>query len=719
MGFFGDKKKEELSERQRYIQSILEKRNKTGIKEIATNIKNYQYTPDNEFHSSDYSTFKKDAEKRDKKNFFESMCAFSEKILKLNLTGESAERLQKDITFTGLNCTPSGVLSFSILALVVLLLTNGLIIALLKALIALPTIFILFFLGLAPGISYYIYNYPKFYSSILRMTMGRDLVLAILYIIVYMKSTANLEGAVRYAAENVSGKLAKDLKLLLWNVEIGKFATVDDALLDYVGMWKEYNKEFVEAIELVMESMIDPSQERRNNLLDKAIDIVLEGTGERMKKYARGLEMPIEVIHGMGILLPVMGMVVFPLVTIFLKDEITHLDIYLVMGYNIFLPIIVFVFIYNTLLKRPPTFSSVDLSSDSSDYKDKLKIGFGKKAIYINYIYIPMAVAIIGFLFLGFLWSNYSVIFAGFEESTAKLMITLGIVLFIAFVIALYYYLASFQKMALREKIIEMETEFGEALFALGNRLSGGMPLESGLQAAYNDIKNLKMAELFAVSINNMTRMNMTFKQSLFDKDYGAMKKYPSKLIRTIMNVLASSVDRGTRAAAMSMVTISRYLRNLKMTQEKIEDLLSSSLSSMRFNAYVLVPTISGIIVGISKLVLTLLTKISGVFANLEEDLSASDAAGSLGSMNPGDIIGFQNAIPTYVIQLVIGIYVIEILILLAIFMTRVEYGNDKIKERNTIWKLLLTGTVLYVIVFLIALLLFNPIIENISSSFA
>ncbi len=709
MIFFG-KKDDEQSEQQKKIREIIDKRN-----EIKKDTNTYEGLERPDFHSMDYERFKKESEKQNRKSWYEVLCNFSEKLINATPDKDTEEELEGHIQFTGLKVTPTGVMSLSILSLIVLILIDVFVVLALKILIDIPTLFILLIISSGPLIAYYLYKYPSFKANIMRMTMGRDLVLAILYIIVYMKSTSNLEGAVRYAAENVSGKLSRDLKNLLWNVEIGKYTSVQEALTEYTSLWKDYNKEFVEAIQLVMESMIDPSPERRGMLLDKAIDIVLEETEERMKAYTRSLETPIEVIHGLGILLPVMGMVVFPLITIFLKDSITYLDYYLIIGYNVFLPSIIYVIIYNILQKRPPTYSSVDLSSQEG-LRDAIIVKFNNKIYYINPYYISGTIGVLGLSFLIYLWRNYKIIYD--VENSAKLILSLAIVYFVAIVLSLHFYISSFQKTRVRKKLVDIESEFGEALFALGNRLHSGLPLESALQAAYNDVKKLSISELFGATINNMMRLNMTFKQALLDPEYGSLKRYPSKLIRTIMTVLASSISRGTRATAISMITISRYLRGLKSTQEKINDLLGSSLSSMKFNSYVLVPVISGIIVGISKLVLTLLSKISGVFEDIQNSVEGVDSA-QIGSLNPGSMLGFQDAIPTYTIQLIVGIYVIEMLIILAIFMTRVETGNDKIKERENIWKLLMVGLTIYVLVFLITMMLFNPLISGIASSFS
>jgi hypothetical protein len=62
--------------------------------------------------------------------------------------------------------------------------------------------------------------------------------------IIYMRSSPNLEGAIKFAAQNLEGPLAWDLRKLLWDIETGKYSSADAALVDYVYKWKNKNREF-------------------------------------------------------------------------------------------------------------------------------------------------------------------------------------------------------------------------------------------------------------------------------------------------------------------------------------------------------------------------------------------------------------------------------------------------------------------------------------------
>lgn len=656
--------------------------------------------------SREYKIYKEE-EKIGKLKLYENLCDKASKILKVKADKKTEDKLNVAIKFTGLNVTPTSVVSLTILSTAFLFFIAAILIILQYFLVIhLPTIFLVGFLLVPVITALSILYYPINYANVLRIRSGGDLVIAVLYMIVYMKSVPNLEGAVRFAAKNVGGKLSLDLKEVLWKVGIGEYNTVDEGLSAYILEWRDYNREFVESIQLIRESMIERSASRRDALLDKAVDIVLTGTDEKMKRYSRDLKTPVEILHGLGILLPVLGMVVFPLMSVFMADTIQNLALYLFFGYNIFLPLIVYFIMKNILDKRPATHSKIDISEHPDVAPlNLMKIKNTTIPVWPFAVLIGLLIMLPGIMFI--MGTNLSEIEHGIGSMLRSMFIIWGI----SIGLIIYYFGTSFQKIKIRNEIEAIEDEFGDALFALGNRASGGIPIEVALTEAEEDTKELHISELFRICLKNINRLNMTFKQSLFDKKYGALIYYPSKLIRTIMKSVSESVVKGTKAASTTMLTISRYLINIHTTQEKIEDLLSPTTSSMKFQAYVLLPVISGVVVAIAQLIM-------GMMFTLGLSLNAipSTAVEGMDVGIEGILPGIGMATPPELLQLIVGFYVIEMLVLLGMFVNRIEVGEDKIKENYTMWKILLVGTIMYTIILLLVMGIFSPLISTAST---
>ena len=468
-------------------------------------------------------------------------------------------------------------------------------------------------------------------------------------------------------------------------------------------------KEFSQSIYLINEAMLEPNQSRKDLLLEKALSVILDSYDEKMKSYVRALEMPIQVIHAIGIILPVLGMVVLPILTILLSDSLSNLSFYLIVFYNVILPIGLLFFITNTLQKRPATFGRAAIKDHPSLPKRgffRIKSQEGYKDIKISHIIYTLTFLIVMPLSLIYLYTYATSPNSGFSS-----FISMSLILSFSATVGAYALLSSIQRLKFRREIEEIEKEFEDALFALGNALATKIPIEKALERTINDIQGLKIRDLFLGILRNMHQFSLTFKDALFHERYGVLKYYPSDLIRNIMNILSSVVEKGTESAALAMITISRYLRNIKTTQLKIDDLLSSTLSSMRFNAYVLIPVVGGVIVAVSKLVLVLLLKMSGIYINLTQQLGTEDTSQLL---ETGFIFNVDQAIPASLTLLIVGTYIVEILYILGLFIARTQYGIDDIMEKNEIWKLTLIGSLVFVSSYIVINTMFSGIIDSV-----
>lgn len=658
--------------------------------------------------SREYKIFKKEEEEERKKTTYEKLCTYSENIVKIAPDPATRIKLEAAILFTGLNITPVGATSFAVLTGLLLFFVG-----IFSIFVPIPFIFkFLIFVTALVG-TYLLYTYPTNLASRYRVESGSEVVMAVLYMTILMKTNPTLEGAIRFASNNVSGKVGKDFKKILWEVESGRYNTVEEGLNNYLMQWKEYNKEFVESILLIRESMLESSVPRREALLDKAIDVILIGTDEKMKRYARELETPIMMLEGLGILLPVMGMIVFPLLTIFLAEEMKDIGLYLALGYNIILPALVYFFMNRTLEQRPATHTKIDISKHP-DYVPGNNIAvhiFGKTE---SVPALPLAATISLILMIpgiSYMMSTNFYTKEGMEHGMFSILMSVSIVVALAVGNIFYNYASCFQKIALRRKVSQIENEFEDALFALGSRIAGGTPIESAVVAAEQDTKQLEISEMFRIIMKNINRLSMTFKEALFDEKYGALQYYPSSLVRTVMKAIAESVQKGTRAASMSMLTISRYLRDIRSTQERIEDLLSSIVSSLKFQSFILIPVMSGVVVAVAQLILKILMDLGAQFKTLEGTMPAGAGMG----MGISGIFPTESAVSAEVLQLIIGIYVVEVLTIMGAFISRIEFGNDEIEESSITQTLLMFGTIFYVVTLVIVMTVFNPLINAIS----
>jgi hypothetical protein len=537
------------------------------------------------------------------------------------------------------------------------------------------------FLFLIVPLSYYVHTYPMHLKLKYELEVGADIISLIIYISIYMRNVPNIENAVKFASEHLTGPIAFEVRKLLWDLQTGKYTNVQEAMLDYSKKW-EKNREFVEAVEMIISS-IDQATEQRITMLNEAVDIVLEGNRDNARRFNQNLRTPVMAVHAMGVILPVLGLVLFPLVAIFLGVGALALFI----GYDVVLPFVLFFTISRILDKRPSTFSKIDIS-ESPGVPEEGKFMRGKINMPTWPFAIISAAAIIG---LGIFLLSIDP-----EGIVAALFITAGI----AAGFAVHYYLISYQKVGVRERTRVVEGEFTEALFQLGNQVYSGIPIERSLEHSMKRIRNLMIRDFFDIALKNM-RTGLTFQQAFFDKDYGAIRRFPSRLIKTVMRIIVEASKRGSRTTSIAMLSVSKYLKDLHKTQEDIREELSETLSSMKFQLYFLSPLISGIVTSLTVLILRILSVISEQVAG-----AGIGAVPIISDIAKSDITPFQ-------FVLVVGIYLIETCFILSYFINGIENGRDDVAFSSLMAYSLTVGFVVFTLTLAVTMMVFGPLITT------
>ncbi|MFB6076411.1 MAG: hypothetical protein ABEK17_04675 [Candidatus Aenigmatarchaeota archaeon] len=682
-----------------------------------------------DFTSKAYKQFKKEEEFRKKKNLYEKMANVAGKLLHVSPSGDSKKDLQDKIDFCNLKVSPTDVISLSILAPLLLssismtLLVLGLI-GVMMGFASLIGCVILF---------YYLYKYPSYAAKRYRIRMSSDIIMAVLYMSIFMKTTPNLEGAVNFAATNLSGPLAYELRELLWKVDIREYETMDEALADYSSKWKSDNEEFVESVQ-ILRNCGTVSPERRDSMLDESVNVILDRSEERMKRYAQGLNTPVTAIYAMGILLPLIGLVMFPMLMIFLKDVVK--PIFLAIGYDLLLPGILLWIIHKISLERPMAFRRTEISSYPNLPKKGCVRIFGK-----NIPVLPLAVIVfIGIASLGgyMMYNNYSIyrncqqllgdgsrpdgFYMERSECNAHMKdfftpLLVSLIPLWGFVISssIYLIFGHYQRYKIRNEVKNIEDQFPSAIFQLGNQISYGTSLESALEKATKKLNSEEMKEMYNKAVRNIKQMNLTFEGAFFDEAYGALKYYPSSLISNILRMVTSTMKKGVRMAGLTMLTISRYLKGVREVENEIRGMVSSTVSSMKFLAIFLAPVVSGVTVTMAVVILRILS-------GLGEQLSfgSEGVSGTRGLMSalPAMLTGLESGLPISpgMFQLVVGIYSIETTMILSAFASSLEEGNDPLEKKMSVGIFLLISMGIYTITVIFAYYMFGSTVTDLLS---
>jgi len=628
-----------------------------------------------------------------KPTWYEKVCKWSGKLFKYSVPKNEKEEVDNILQSFNMDITAEDTQSFAIIFLLAVVILGGIS-------IFFSILFSLVIFSLGTFGFFYFKNYPQRLMNIRRAKASTEIILAVLYMVIYMKIVSNLESALRFAAENLEGPLATDFKKLIWDISNKKYTGAIEALTDYVEKWKKYNEAFVDSIYLLQTSLVQKSEDRRLMLLDQALKRILDGTYESMVHYVNDLRTPVSAIFMLGITLPILGLVMLPLIGAFLAGVVSTSALFIF--YDVLLPAFVILIIMQILATRPSAFGQVDVFSHPlAPPKDHF--------IFMKRPVKAIFPAILVFLIL---LTPYAIYFFTLQDNLNPKELDVVFSLFFIFSIAggisTYGYLATKDFLKIRQQIKDVEKDFSYAIFQIGNRLAEGVPAEIAMVRTAKTMKESKISNFIKIIANNIQKLGFDLKRAIFDPKYGALAYYPSSLVKSVMKIFLESTKESQEIASASLNHVSNYLLSVHQIEEKIKDVLSETISTLKFQSSFIAPLISGIIVGLTSMIMIILSVLGKKISGLSS-ATASPGAGVAG-LSAFGFFEISNTIPLANFQIIVGIYLIEIVIISVVFASKIENGDDYLYERSTVAKSLMVAMAVYFAIALIVTIAFSAL---------
>ncbi|MBT4258014.1 hypothetical protein HOD88_02435 [archaeon] len=672
-------------------------------------------------YSQDYSKFR--GEMSSELSRYERWCKSLGSIIKIKVAEKDAVKVRRSLEIAHLDLEPWQALSLGMMSFLAVFLI-GLFASLAALFIngAFPFLFFFLSLILSMFLYYFINAYPERLANSWRLKASSQMVPAILYVVVYMRHTPNLEKAIAFASDHLQYPLSLDFKKVFYNVEIGKFSTIKESLDNYLETWRDYSSEFVEAFHLIEGSLFEPDQNRRIATLEKSLQVVLDGVYDKMLKFSHSVRSPLTNVYMLGVVLPTLSLAMIPLASSMLGGLVTW--VHVVILFNMIVPFFVYYLTDKVLLLRPGGHGETDLLErnplypkykDNSVFTKAFVICFplfllGILPLIFGYTPIPELMGLqsdysFGELGLGFMGENE--MFFGFIDNAGQTVGPFGLgatllgmffPLGLAFFFIIAYNAKTKDLIVEREKTRNLEKEFNSSLFQLGNRVGNGVPPELVFGKVAESSRGLNIEDFFRKIDFNIRNAGMSVEKAIFDKNRGAIIYYPSQLIATSMRIFLESSKKGLKIAAVSLMSISEYVKNINKISVRLNDLLAEVISDMKSNMTFLAPLLSGVVVGLSVMITSILGK-------MQTSLDAGQDIGIAGVENIMNIFDVLAMIPPYFLQLAVGIYLIQIIFILTGTLVTIDSGKDDLVRVNKIGKNLKIGIVLYFVVALISTL--------------
>ncbi len=665
-------------------------------------------------YSTEYERFKT-SELSSGHRVYEALCRSSERSYRPKLSKEKEAEIQQALTLTHINASPSGVVAlatFSAIWVMLISIISGILMIFLTSPILdmknLGMITILVGLGAAGGVYYYSSSTPTRILNRWRARASNQLVLATVYLVLYMKRDQNIERAVDFVARQIPPPLSLDFIKILWDVETGIYDSVSDSLAAYAGTWKGKEDEFIDAINLVQSSLLESDAKRADELLNQSIDVILEGVNDHMIHYAHSLQNPVRALHMLGIVLPVLTMVMLPLVGTIMGIKAWQL----ILLYNVALPIAVYFLAQNIVALRPGGISeaSIDLYNER---KSRSSFGPGTIAILLFLLSLsPLIIFILNGVKKAETFSAFSRTLI-MESSQLNLSLYYSIIAVagLGCALAAYYYLSISHVLKARRSVESIEEQFSSAVYQLGSRIEEGVPVELAVSDVAEGTKGSDVSKLFGLMDFNLKVRGMGLNDAIFDKKVGAAFMFPSPLIRSVMHLVVEGARKSLKAASESLLVLSKYLRNVKSVSERLKDLLADTLAEMQMQAGYFTSIITGIVVSLAVLIIKILVTFDQTISGIKGSAGSEELSGMEGILN---IFNASNAIPPAVFQGIVGVYIIFAVVLISFLIARVEYGYDEIEARYLVAKNIIISTGIYVVITIVASMFLTNIADRV-----
>jgi len=255
-----------------------------------------------------------------------------------------------------------------------------------------------------------------------------------------------------------------------------------------------------------------------------------------------------------------------------------------------------------------------------------------------------------------------------------------------------------------RDDIKHIENEFSDALYILAKRISEEKSPEDSFLYTSQTMEGSQIAEVFRKTSYNLSAMHTNLRDALFSTEFGSLRYVYSDRIKALLKLFVEGTQKSQRAMSASLIRIADHLKQLQEVEQKIKDMLYELTSTMRSTITVFAPVIAGVTLAITTLISSILASLQGTFpvdatAGLSPTLSTVS-----------DAFTMENIRPEYFV-LVIGIYLIELVVLLSRFINGINEGDDNVCYMYSLGKTLPTSILVFSLTILLGQFFFSQFI--------
>lgn len=519
-------------------------------------------------------------------------------------------------------------------------------------------------------------GHPKRNAYYLRVHSLGDMPEVASYIIMSMKLNPNLERSLRFTVKNSRRQLAGDIRKLLWDLQIRAYDGMDDALEALARQCGGLGDHFKRSLFIIKSSAGERDVALRTIALNRAQQVVLEGTRSLMSAFSSTLHAPTMILYSIFVMIPLALVAMLPAAAV-IGIRVNAVQLFLL--YDLAFPLVTLAYAHSILMKRPAAFAPPDIPADHPAGSEKPKWAW---ALYGSCA--GMALAGLSLLL---------------PAETLPFPRTTFAVWGIAAAISIYCYCAYRPYKLIRDEIVAMEGEFADSLFVLGRRISEGRAPEEAFAYTARMVTGTAIGRAYARAAYNIRCLRTTLREAVLDPGYGAFSEVYSDRIRATIAMLVETSGMSGEVAGTSVIVLADHLKELQAIEQDIRKLLFTMTSMLRTTCLAFAPFIGGVTLALSGAV-------SEVIAKTARDMqSMPESARAYFPMVPQLTSPLVTADE---FMLIIGLYLIFLVIILLRFVSGIEHGDDEAEFMYSVGRTLPVSVLIFTLTTALSGMLFG-----------
>jgi hypothetical protein len=152
---------------------------------------------------------------------------------------------------------------------------------------------------------------------------------------------------------------------------------------------------------------------------------------------------------------------------------------------------------------------------------------------------------------------------------------------------------------------------------------------------------------------------------------------------------------RGMVFLSMALKTISEFLKDADEVNKATEEILSEATSDMQIQAWVFAPLSAGIVVGLMAIIIYIFSFFGENFEQIQKFLGG----GTIGEFTTSSfsfLFNIGKQIPFHYFQIIVGIYMVEMVVMISYFLGELNYGDDEVNKIFGLGKIMMIAILVY-----------------------